>query len=528
MSPNNTFEELLRKKGIHMPMGAVLTRRNEPGPYKLSFAQHRIWFLQQFENTSAAYNDPTALQIIGPLNVIVLERALNEIMRRHDVLRMVFPAPEGQPIQVLLDHENAQIAITIILLNKWYEESSGKPGTEPGTDIIREFVNWFSSRPFDLSRDLLVRAALLKIGEEEHVLVVNIHHIVMDGWSKGIILQELMALYETLSNETPSTLGELPFQYTDYVHWHHEWIQGKIFESQMAYWKEKLKGAPPTLELPLDYPRPNLPSGKGSLELFSVSMKKLQALNHLARQEEVTLFMVLVSVYNILLYRYSGKEDILIGVPVAGRQRVELEKLIGLFVNTFIIRTDLAGRPTFKTLLGRVRAAALEAYAHQDIPFEKLVEELNPQRNLSITPLFQVMFQLQNAPMPPARIQGLTITPIQINTGFSQTDLSLTMWEEEGIMKEDGEVLTDQNLIKKEVSTKWINTLQIGSKTISADLSAYVNSIANYVFLRPVGSRETISGYFPVWKYEQTDALLAGADLLVSWAISKTITASGK
>jgi len=433
MDKQKLFEELLKKKGFQAPKVAELKQRNEPGPFKLSFTQRRIWFLQQFNRESAAYNDPTALRINGPLNIPVLERTLNEIIRRHQVLRMIFPDQKGQAVQS--PHKGQSIDIPLIELQK-------VPG-KMVQDQIHEFVNRFSARPFDLCKDMPIRASLLKIEEEDYVLVVNIHHIVFDGWSKGLMLRELIDLYQAFSHGYPSPLPDLPVQYTDYVHWHHEWVQGKLYETQLSYWQKQLTGAPPVLELPTDHPRPNLPTGGGSLEPFSLSKQNFIALKDLARQENATLFMVLMAAYNTLLYRYSGQEDILVGTPIAGRQRLELENLIGLFVNTLVIRTDLSGEPTFKSLLGHVRAVALQAYSHQDIPFEKLVEELNPQRNLSVTPLFQVLFQLQNAPMPPARISGLTISPIQIDTGFSQVDLSLTMWEEEGIMNGTFEYNTD-------------------------------------------------------------------------------------
>jgi len=427
------FEELLKKKGIAVPQGPVLLRRSDPGPFKLSFAQRRIWFLQQFDLKGAAYNDPTALRLKGPLQIPVLEQVFNEIIRRHQALRMTFPAREGQPVQAL--HPDDRIAVSITV-----------PREEPGKTVEEqalEFVNRFSRQAFDLSRDMPIRAALLKITDDDHALVVNIHHIVMDGWSKGIMLQELMTLYEAFSRGNPSPLPELPVQYTDYVHWHHEWMQGKMYETQMAYWKEKLTGAPPVLELPLDHPRPAVPSGRGALQPFSLAKQNFQDINALAKQEDVTLFMLLTAVYNILLHRYSGQEDILIGTPIAGRRRVQLENLIGLFLNTLVLRTDLSGNPVFRTLLKRVRTTALEAYNHQDMPFEKLVEELNPQRDLSITPLFQVLFQLQNAPMPPAGLSGLTITPIQLDTGVSQVDLSLTMWEQDDILRGTFEYNTD-------------------------------------------------------------------------------------
>lgn len=433
MNKQKLFEELLKKKGITVPQGPVLVKRNDNGPFKLSFAQRRIWFLQQFDLKGAAYNDPTALRLKGPLQITILEQVFNEIIRRHQALRMTFPAREGQPIQAL--HPDDRIVVSLTVLRE-----------EPGKTIdaqVLEFVNLFSRQSFDLSRDMPIRAALLQIAEDDHALAVNIHHIVMDGWSKGIMLQELMTLYEAFSRGNPSPLPELPVQYTDYVHWHHEWMQGKMFESQMAYWKEKLTGAPPVLELPLDRPRPAVPSGRGTLQPFSLSKQDFRQINELAKREDVTLFMLLTAVYNILLHRYSGQEDILIGAPIAGRRRVELEHIIGLFLNTLVLRTDLSGNPGFRTLLKRVRTTALEAYNHQDMPFEKLVEELNPQRDLSVTPLFQVLFQLQNAPMPPAVISGLSITPIQLDTGVSQVDLSLTMWEQDETLRGTFEYNTD-------------------------------------------------------------------------------------
>ncbi len=433
MNKQRLFEELLEKKGIQAPGGPLLTKRCDPGPYKLSFAQHRIWFLQQFDLGSAAYNDPTALRIKGPLNTPALELTLNEIVRRHRVLQMNFPAKDGQPTQVFSKIEHLPIVVHNLQKDTDTDEE----------EQIRDFVNRFSRQPFDLSCAPLIRAGLLRIATDDYALVVSIHHIVLDGWSKGIMLKELISLYEAFAKGKPSPLGELPIQYTDYVHWLHEWMQGRVYETQSAYWKTALAGSTAMLELPVDHPRPNVPSGKGSIQPFHIPGDKLQALNTLARWENVTLFMLLMAVYNTLLFRYSGQEDILIGVPIAGRHRVELEGLIGLFVNTLVIRTDLSRNSTFKILLQGVRAVFMEAYKHQDMPFERLVEELNPQRNLSVTPLFQVMFQLQNAPMPAVNISGLTIIPIQIDTGFSQVDLSLTLWEKAGVMKGTFEYSTD-------------------------------------------------------------------------------------
>ena len=433
MNKQKLFEELLKKKGIHMPQGTGISRRDNPGPHKLSFSQRRIWFLQQFDTSSAAYNDPTSLRIKGPLSIEILEKVLNEIIRRHPVLRMVFPSQNGEPVQVLHNEEMIKIRVTTLQ----------DEGMEINESSVIQWVNLVSGRSFDLSAEMPVNASVLVVDSEDYILVVNIHHIVMDGWSKGIMLKELINLYEAYSLGKLSPLPEPSIRYTDYVYWHHEWMQGDLFRSQLNYWKEKLIHAAPVLELPTDFPRPGLPSGKGSLEPFSISPSLLNALQDLAKRENATLFMVLMSAYTGLLYRYTCQGDILVGTPIAGRQRTELENLIGLFVNILVIRSQLDGDLTFKTLLSNVRSTCLEAYSNQDIPFEKLVEELNPQRNLSITPLFQVMFQLQNAPMPPVKISGLTISPIQVDTGVSQVDLSLTLWEENQSMNGSFEFNTD-------------------------------------------------------------------------------------
>ncbi|MGE5341221.1 MAG: non-ribosomal peptide synthetase [Candidatus Omnitrophota bacterium] len=468
MNKQALYEELLKKKGIHAPIGVALVSRNDSGPYPLSFAQRRVWFLQQFDRTSAAYNDPTALRIRGPLDVSLLERVLNEILRRHKVLGMTFQSQNGQPVQ--RPHPNPRIEITIFP----FEHKHEKPGMDMET-CIHEFVNRFSGQPFDLSTDIPVKAALLKISEDDVALAVNIHHIVLDGWSKGLMLNELIALYEAFHDGRPSPLEEPRIQYTDYVFWHQEWIKVKIVDTQLAYWKGVLTGAPPVLELPTDYPRPVVPAGKGSWEPFFLSLSTYQALEALARQENATLFMLLTAAFNTLLYRYSGQEDILTGTPTAGRPRVELENLIGLFVNTLVIRVDFSGDPEFQTLLGRVRTAALGAYANQDLPFEKLVEELNPRRNLSINPIFQVMFLLQTAPMPPARISGLTITPIQVDTGFSQMDLSVTMWPENGTLRGTFEYNTD--LFRAETIQRMVGHFHVLLDGIISDIQTRVSCL---------------------------------------------------
>jgi len=437
------FEELLKKKGILGPKGQVqqagpqLKRRENPGPFPLSFAQHRIWFLQQFSPSSGAYNDPTALRINGPLNIGILEKTLDEIIRRHEVFRLCFPSREGKPVQQFRQDPDAGNPVSIPV-------STLQTQTGENIDpLIAEWINRFAKEPFDLSKDRLIRPALLKIAQEDFVFVVNIHHIIMDGWSKGLMLKELMEIYHAFIEGKTSPLQPLSVSYTDYVQWQQEWMTGRVLDDCLSYWKKQLTAAPPMLELPTDYARPAVPSGGGAVHHFQLTPSLFQELRELAKKEDVTFFMLLLSAYNVLLYRYSDCEDILVGSPIAGRNRLELENIIGLFVNTLVLRTSLSRDPSFRELLQRVKTTALEAYSHQEMPFEKLVEELNPQRNLSINPVFQVMLQLQNAPMPPAHIAGTAITPIQIDTGFSQVDLSLTLWEEQGILKGSFEYNTD-------------------------------------------------------------------------------------
>ena len=253
-----------------------------------------------------------------------------------------------------------------------------------------------AQRPFDLSRDLMLRGRLIRLDQEEQVLLLTMHHIISDGWSMGILFKELSALYEAFCTGKPARLPELPVQYADYAEWQREWLQGEVLESQLGYWKQQLEGAPQVLELPTDRPRPALQTYRGGRRSRTLSRELSEELKRLSRSEGVTLFMTLLAAFQTLLYRYTGQEEMLVGTPIAGRSREETEGLIGFFVNTLVLRTDLSGHPTFRELLARVRRMAVEAYAHQDLPFEKLVEELQPERDLSRHPLFQVMFVLQN------------------------------------------------------------------------------------------------------------------------------------
>jgi amino acid adenylation domain-containing protein len=411
---------LLEEEGIELPPKRVISRRENLDKYPLSFAQQRLWFLDQLEPDSVVYNIPTAFRLTGLLDVAALEKSLNNIVQRHEALRTIFSVVEGQPVQIIAP--TLTLPLPVIDLRNLPEAERDAEAQRLAIEEAR--------RPFDLGRGSLLRATLLRLEDEEHVLLLTMHHIVSDGWSMGVFFQELSALYKALSTGKPASLPELPIQYVDFAVWQRGWLQGETLETQLLYWREHLAGAPPLLTLPTDHPRPPLPTYQGayrSLELPQALSKSLKTLSH---QEGGTLFMTLLAAFKVLLYRYTGQEDVLVGTPIANRTRTELEGLIGFFVNTLVLRTDLSGNPTFRELLGRVHEVALGAYAHQDLPFEKLVEELQPERDMSFSPLFQVMFVFQNAPRQPLELPGLTVSRWRVDFGTSKFDLTLSIVEE--------------------------------------------------------------------------------------------------
>jgi aspartate racemase len=354
----------------------------------LSFAQQRLWFLNQLEPNSCAYNMPAAYRLTGQLNITALEQSLNEIIRRHEVLRMTFPAVNGQPSQAI----TPSITLTLPLTDL---------GEHPETErevIAQQIATQEAQQPFNLAQEPLFRAKLLRLTEAESVLLLNMHHIVSDGWSFDIFFQELAALYSAFSTNKPSPLPELPIQYADFAYWQREWLQDEVIESQLSYWRQQLSGSLPILQLPTDHPRPPVQTYRGKYQSLKLPLNLTKALKALSQQEAVTLFMTLLAAFQTLLSRYSGQEDIIVGIPIAGRNQVETEGLIGLFVNSLAIRTNLSINPSFRQLLSQVREVTLEAYDHQDLPLEKLIEELKSERDLSRSPLFQVMFAFQNTP----------------------------------------------------------------------------------------------------------------------------------
>ncbi|MBW4632889.1 MAG: amino acid adenylation domain-containing protein [Iphinoe sp. HA4291-MV1] len=401
----------------------------------LSFAQTRLWFLDQLEGKTATYNIPDPLRLIGSLNVAALEMAIQEIVRRHEILRTTFKMVNGSPVQVIAP--SLTVALPMIDLQHLpQEEQSTKVG---------QLASEEAQRPFDLSNGPLLRVTLLRLEEQSHVLLLVMHHIVSDGWSMGVLIHELSALYEAFCAGEPSPLPELPIQYADFAAWQREWLSGEVLQTQLDYWKQQLAGAPPLLELPTDRPRPAVQTFQGGIEEFQLSWELTLKLKTLSQQSGVTLFMTLLAAFTTLLSRYSGQEDIVVGSAIANRNHSEIESLIGFFVNTLVLRTQLQGNPTFSELLERVREMTLGAYAHQDLPFEKLVEELQPERSLSYSPLFQVMFILQNTPGEELELPGLTITPFVGQEEVTAThDLLLSMEETEAGLS--GELVYNSDL----------------------------------------------------------------------------------
>ncbi|MDZ8188239.1 MAG: amino acid adenylation domain-containing protein [Nostoc sp. ChiSLP02] len=390
----------------------------------LSFAQQRLWFLDQFEPNSASYNIPFGLRLVGTLNVIALEQSLIEIIHRHEALRTNFITVDGQATQIIQIQPNWSVSVVDLKHLPLLVLSEAEVTQQE--IAAQKLVRQKAFEPFDLTHDALIRATLIVLSQTEQWLLVCMHHVVSDGWSIGVFVQELQALYNAYSQSQPSPLLPLPIQYTDFAIWQRQWLQGEVLQSQLSYWEQQL-AAPTFLPLPTDRPRPAVQTFNGAYLEFALSVELTQKLIKLSQKQGVTLFMTLLAAYNTLLYRYTGQEDILVGTPIANRDRTELEGLIGFFVNTLVMRADLSENPSFNELLPRIREMAISAYAHQDLPFEMLVEALQPERDLSHTPLFQAMFVLNNAPKSEIELTGLSVSSLTIESAIAKFDLTLSM-----------------------------------------------------------------------------------------------------
>jgi amino acid adenylation domain-containing protein len=384
----------------------------------LSFAQQRLWFLDQLEPGSSAYNVSQAVRLNGHFDVDAMEQTLTEIARRHEILRTTFPISNGQPVQVISPTQPVKLEVI---------DLRHLPKSERDAESHRLAVEE-ARRPFDLTAGPLMRVTLLRLDEEDHAVLFTMHHIVTDGWSMGVLVREVATLYEAYSRGESSPLTELPIQYADYAKWQRERLQTDILNEQLTYWKQQLDGVPAVLELPTDFPRPPVQTSRGAHHSFFLPHDLTEAIESLSQSEGATPYMTLLAAFQSLLSRYAGQTDICVGSVIAGRTLLEVEELIGLFVNTLVLRTDCSGDPTFRELLSRVRTTALGAQAHQDVPFEKLVEELQPDRELSRHPIFQVLFALHNAPEGALQLSGLALSPMTVENSRAQFDLSLELW----------------------------------------------------------------------------------------------------
>ena len=406
----------LKKKAVDDTPQHAIPRRKDSGPALPSFAQQRMWFLEQLGESN--YIVPATSRLTGPLNVEALERSLNVIVERHEGLRTTFSMIDSQLVQVI----TPQLPLTLLKF-----DLSHLPENE--RDVEARRLREEALRPFNLARGPLIRASLVRLAEEDHLLLLGMHHVVSDGWSLGVLISELATLYENFVEGTTPNLPELPIQYADFAVWQRQWLSGAELERQLKYWREHLGANPPVLELPTDHPRPVVSTNKGFFVTCEIGKDLTDAVKELSRREGVSLYMTLLATFKILMSRYAGQDHVLAGTPIANRNRVDIENLIGFFVNTLVLRSDLSGNPGFPEYLKQIRDVTLGAFAHQDVPFEKLVEELHPDRELTRTPLFQVMFSLQNSPMPPLKLSDVTMTFIQDDSTTAQFDLTLDVME---------------------------------------------------------------------------------------------------
>lgn len=412
------LEQRLMKKDAAVGREPVIPRRRATDPSVLSFCQQRLWFLEQLAPHTSTYNIPDAMRIQGALDVEALRKALEVIVGRHEVLRTTFAEVDGRPVPVLAQKWSIEIAVVDL----------GVLPQPTREDEAQRLLQEEARRPFDLSRDLMLRAHLVRVAEQEHLLLLTVHHIAFDAWSKAVLYRELAALYPGFISGDPRGLPELPLQYADFALWQRQGLHGEAYAREVSYWTQQLDDAARTLRLPTDHPRPAVQTFRGAKHFFALPKSLSEDAKALSRQQGTTLFVTLLAGFKVFLYHYTGQETISVGSPVAGRDRTQLEGLIGFFVNTLVLHTRLSAHLTFRKLLERVREVTLEGYAHSHLPFEKLVEILRPPRDLSRMPLVQVNFRVVNAEPPRLELQGLTITPLRhIDIASSRFDLALEL-----------------------------------------------------------------------------------------------------
>ena len=401
------------------PPGIPRRASNDPSP--LSFAQQRLWFLDRLEPDNPFYNVSTAVRMAGIINPRVIEITFGEISRRHEVLRTIFLIKDGQPFQVVSPTAGQELILVDLT------GLSGNVRVSETKRLAIEEAHW----PFKLSSGPMFRTTLLQLDQDENALLLTMHHVIADGWSVGILMRELSVLYRAFVSGNPSPLPELPIQYVDYALWQKQWLSGEVLNEQLEYWRTILEDAPSGLQIPTGLPRRAVQRFRGATQSVWVPYSLSDALRRVSLAEGVTVFMALLVVFKTVLYRYSGQEDIVVGTGIANRNQPEIEGLIGFFVNMLAIRSNFSGKPSFRTMLRRVQEVTLGAYAHQDLPFERIVQELQPIRDLSRTPIFQIAFFLQNAPMTGPDLPGLALTPLALERKSTHFDLTMYVMETE-------------------------------------------------------------------------------------------------
>lgn len=413
------LSRLLKRGQIDLSHAVIMPRVRHSNHAPLSFAQQRLWLVLQLDPDNVSYNVPEALLLAGPLHVTALAQSLSEIVRRHEALRTTFQLVSGEPMQVIAQPQ--PVALDVIDLRQLSQREREK--------TVQRLTDEEAWRPFDLARGPLLRVKLLELEDTEHILLLTLHHIVSDGWSISVLWNEVTTLYKVFNRGQSSPFPELPIQYADFAMWQRDWLSGAVLEEQLSYWREKLSGALPVLELPADRLRPAIQSHRGAGKELALPPTLSRKIQDFSDDEGVTLFMTLLAAFQVLLYRYTRQTDISLGVPIANRNRAETESLIGFFVNNLVLRCDLNGNPDFRSFLAQVRNDTLNAYAHQDMPFEKLVEELRSAHSLSYMPLFQLMFMVQNSPSTNFPLEDLSISEVDIDVSTTKYDLSLSVNE---------------------------------------------------------------------------------------------------
>ncbi|MEW6736479.1 MAG: condensation domain-containing protein, partial [Acidobacteriota bacterium] len=456
-------KKLKEKKG-ETSFDCIQYQSRSSNLFPLSFGQQRLWFINQFDNGSSIYNSPFAFSLKGQLNTEALEQSLDQIFKRHESLRTTFSTLNGQLFQSISPYQQfrlPQIDLSNLDNSKRREQA-------------KRIIQLESERPFDLTSGPLFRALLLRLDEQEHILFLSMHHIIFDGWSLGILLKELAIIYETLLNGEPACLPNLPIQYADFSVWQRKFVEDEVLKTDLPYWTEQLAGRPVLLELPTDRPRPPIQSYKGNAQFFTLPQSLYNSLKALSQREGTTLFMTLLTGFKILLYRYSGQKDILIGTPIANRNRSEIEGLIGYFSNTLVLRMDLSGNPTVREALSRVQQTTLGALAHQDLPFQSLVEALQPERSLSHTPLFQVFFSFRNDTRS-INFAGLRLTRLNVYTRTTRTDITMSLEETENGL--EGGIEYNLDLFDSNTISKMLEHFRKLLESIVIDLDQPISSI---------------------------------------------------